>query len=162
VQQLMSSVRRVDEYRQEEGFTLIEMVCVVAVLAIVAAIAMPWMPRGTSRAALESYAVQTATLLKTDRNAALRRHTVIATEVNARSRSVRSGASGRIVQVPSDVAVEALLTARCNGSAAPQIQFFPSGMSCGGVIAMSRAGIGYQIRVNWLTGGIDVVPLNQT
>jgi general secretion pathway protein H len=32
-------------------------------------------------------------------------------------------------------------------------------MSCGGVIALTRLGVGYQIRVNWLTGGVEVVPL---
>jgi len=33
----------------------------------------------------------------------------------------------------------------------------PSGMSCGGVITLSRLGMIYQIRVNWLTGGVDIV-----
>jgi general secretion pathway protein H len=40
------------------------------------------------------------------------------------------------------------------------IVFFASGMSCGGVIALTRLGVGYQIRVNWLTGGVEIVPLN--
>jgi general secretion pathway protein H len=32
-------------------------------------------------------------------------------------------------------------------------------MSCGGVIALTRSGVGYEVRVNWLTGGIEIVPL---
>ena len=32
------------------------------------------------------------------------------------------------------------------------IRFFASGMSCGGAIALTRLGVGYEIRVNWLTG----------
>jgi hypothetical protein len=28
------------------------------------------------------------------------------------------------------------------------------------VIALTRLGVGYQIRVNWLTGGVEIVPLN--
>jgi len=31
-------------------------------------------------------------------------------------------------------------------------------MSCGGVIALSRPGMGVEVRVNWLTGGVDIVP----
>jgi general secretion pathway protein H len=31
-------------------------------------------------------------------------------------------------------------------------------MSCGGVIALTHLGVGYEVRVNWLTGGVDVVP----
>ena len=38
------------------------------------------------------------------------------------------------------------------------IDFFPSGMSCGGVLALARPGMGFEVRVNWLTGGVDIVP----
>jgi general secretion pathway protein H len=31
-------------------------------------------------------------------------------------------------------------------------------MSCGGTIAMARPGMGYEVRVNWLTGGVEIVP----
>jgi general secretion pathway protein H len=31
-------------------------------------------------------------------------------------------------------------------------------MSCGGTIVLSRLGAVYEIRVNWLTGGIEIVP----
>ena len=40
------------------------------------------------------------------------------------------------------------------------IAFIASGMSCGGVIALTRQGVGYQVRVNWLTGGVEIVPIN--
>ena len=39
------------------------------------------------------------------------------------------------------------------------INFFGSGMSCGGTIELTRLGAGYQVRVNWLTGGVEVVPV---
>jgi general secretion pathway protein H len=54
--------------------------------------------------------------------------------------------------------MEAILAARCaDHSAGRSIEFFPSGMSCGGTIALARPGMGYQVRVNWLTGGVDIV-----
>ena len=146
---------------REDGFTLLEIVCVMAIMAILAAITLPAIPRGTSHARLEGYAIQTATLLKADHNAAIRRRTQIATEVNAISRSLRSGATGYLVRMPQDVHFEAALATRCNQRAAGStIDFFGSGMSCGGTIALSRLGVGYQIRVNWLTGGVEVVPVN--
>jgi general secretion pathway protein H len=37
------------------------------------------------------------------------------------------------------------------------ISFFASGMSCGGTIALTRLDAGYEIRVNWLTGRIEIV-----
>jgi general secretion pathway protein H len=143
----------------EAGFTLLEMVCVLAIVAILAAIVIPALPRGTSRARLESYAVEAAAMLKADRHAAIRNRTQITTEVDAPLRTIRSGATGRVIRVPDDVAFDALLAARCNQRpAGPTIQFFASGMSCGGSIALTRLGVGYEIRINWLTGGVEVVP----
>jgi general secretion pathway protein H len=52
-----------------------------------------------------------------------------------------------------------MLASRCaDRNAGRSIDFFPSGMSCGGVLALARPGMGYEIRVNWLTGGVDIVP----
>ena len=71
------------------------------------------------------------------------------------------GASGRAVRLPADVTVEAVLATRCNNRpAGATIRHLPSGMSCGGTIALTREGLGYQVRVNWLTGGVEVVPIN--
>jgi general secretion pathway protein H len=145
-----------------DGFTLIEVVAVVAIVAILAAIVIPGLPRGTSRARLESYAVEAAAMLKFDRDAAIRNRVQIATEIDAPARVIRSGATGRLIRVPDDVRFDALLAARCNSRpAGPTIRFFSSGMSCGGAIALTRLGVGYQVRVNWLTGAVEVVPINE-
>jgi general secretion pathway protein H len=141
-----------------DGFTLIEMVCVLAIIGILAAILLPRVPRDTSRQRLESYAVEIASALKADRTAAIRTGAQVAATVDAGSRALRSGATGRIVRVPADVLFQALLPERCNDRAAySTISFFANGMSCGGVVTLSRLGVGYEIRVNWLTGGVEVV-----
>jgi general secretion pathway protein H len=157
----ISSAGRAERVAGEGGFTLIEVVCVLAIIALLAAILLPEIPRGTSRSRLEAYALEIATILKTDRNAAIRQHAAITTEIDAIGRSVRSGASARTILVPRDVQFDAALASRCNQrEAGSMIVFFASGMSCGGVIALTRLGVGYQIRVNWFTGGVEIVPLN--
>ncbi|MBN8989406.1 MAG: prepilin-type N-terminal cleavage/methylation domain-containing protein [Rhizobiales bacterium] len=142
----------------EAGFTLIEMVCVLAMVALLAAVLLPRLPTATSRPRLEAYAIEVAALLKADRNAALRHQGSINAAVDTRSRTVRSGSSSWIVRVPDDVVFDALLPQRCNGrSAFSAISFFASGLSCGGAIRLTRFGSGFEVRVNWLTGGVDIV-----
>jgi len=148
---------------EEAGFTLIEMVCVLAIVGLLAALALPAIPQATSQSRLAGYAVDVAALLKGDRNAAMRNHVAVATSLDAERRTVRSGAAATVVEIPADVTFAALLAQRCAGRpVGGTIEFFPSGASCGGVIAISRQGFGYQIRVNWLTGGVEVVGTNKS
>lgn len=150
-----------DRAGEPNGFTLIEIICVLAIIALLAAIALPEFPRATSRPRLEGYALQTAALLNADHSAARRNHTEVATVIDTPMRSIRSGATGRVVRLPPDVTVETVLAKYCNHRpAGSTIQYFGSGMSCGGVIALTRGGSGFQVRVNWLTGGVEVVPVN--
>jgi general secretion pathway protein H len=154
-----SPVERVERGSGDAGFALIEMLCVLAIIGLLAAIILPAIPRATTRTKLEGYAVQAAALLKADRNAALRRQIQVTTQIDAEARSIRSGVTGRIIRLPDDVSLDAMLASRCGGqSAGRSIDFFPSGMSCGGVIALARPGMGFEVRVNWLTGGVDIVP----
>jgi general secretion pathway protein H len=145
----------------QRGFTLLEMVCVLALIAMMAAVLLPFIPHQTSRSRLQAYALQAAALLKADRNAAIRRGVDVATLVDAKGRSIRSGASADMILIPDDVRFEALLPQTCNRrQALSTISFFASGMSCGGAIALTRLDAGYEVRVNWLTGRIEIVSHN--
>jgi len=142
----------------ESGFTLIEVVCVLAIVALLAALVLPAIPRATSQERLAGYAVEVAALLKGDRNAAIRTHQAVSTTLEPDRRIVRSGATDDVVEIPADVTFAALLAKQClDRRTGSTIDFFPGGASCGGAIAISRNGVGYQIRVNWLTGGIEIV-----
>ena len=144
---------------RQHGFTLLEMVCVIALMAIVAAVLLPIVPRHTSRSRLQAYALQTATLLMADRNAAIRRRADVTTLVDAPSRAIRSGVTAQTIRIPDDVRFDALLPQTCRQRAAlSTISFFADGMSCGGTIALARLDMAYEIRANWLTGRIEIVP----
>jgi general secretion pathway protein H len=157
-QRLILPAARAERGGGEAGFALIEILCVLAIIGMLAAIILPAIPRATSRARLESYAVETAALLKADRNSALRRQIQVATLIDAPQRSIRSGVTGRVIRLPGDVTLDTILASRCaDRNAGRSIDFFPSGMSCGGTIALSRPGMGFEVRVNWLTGGVEIV-----
>ncbi|MDE2332249.1 MAG: prepilin-type N-terminal cleavage/methylation domain-containing protein [Bradyrhizobium sp.] len=143
----------------EHGFTLLEMVCVIALVAMLAAVLLPFLARHTSRARLQAYALEAANPLKADRSAVIRRGTNLSTLVDARSRAIRSGASADVIRIPDDVLFDALLPESCRRRAAlSTISFFADGMSCGGTIALTRLDASYEIRVNWLTGRIEIAP----
>ena len=93
---------------------------------------------------------------------AVRHGTQVMTKVDAASRLISSGISEcRVVQIPDDVKFDALLAAHCAAQPTRStIRFFSSGMSCGGAIALTRQGFGYEVRVNWLTGRVEVVAIN--
>jgi general secretion pathway protein H len=152
---------RVTRVSGSAGFTLIEIVCVLAIIAILASIALPAIPRSTSRERLESYAAEAAALLNADQESALRRHSDVVTTVDVLWRTIRSGTNGSVVRLPSDVMVRALLAERCQDRAAGMaIHHLASGMSCGGTIDLLRPGEGFQVKVNWLTGVAEVVPIH--
>jgi general secretion pathway protein H len=145
----------------ERGFTLLEMVCVLALVALMAAVLLPLFPRHTTRSRLQGYVLQTAALLKEDRDAAIRRGTAVATLVDRGSRVIRSGAGAETIRIPDDVRFETVLPRTCNQrEALSTIRFFASGMSCGGAVQFAREDVGYEIRVNWLTGRIEIVSRN--
>jgi general secretion pathway protein H len=137
-------------------------VCVLAILGVTAALVLPLFSRGTTGPHLEGYALATAAVLKADRAAAARRHVPVATLVDAALRRIQSSASGRVVQVPRDVDMDVLLPARCGTAAVESVIFLPSGLSCGGVITLARSGVGFEVRVHWLTGGVDIVPFKRS
>ena len=146
----------------ERGFTLLEMVCVLAIIAMMAGVLAA--VHSTVRRpvpACRPMRFRPRALLKADRNAAIRRGTDVATLVDAGTRSIRSGATTDMIRIPDDVRFDALLPQTCNRRAAlSTISFFASGMSCGGTIALTRLDAGYEIRVNWLTGRIEIVSRN--
>jgi general secretion pathway protein H len=145
----------------ERGFTLLEMVCVLALIAMMAAVLLPFIPHQTSRSRLQAYALQAAAMLKEDRNAAIRRGIGVATLVDTGSRLMRSGATADLIRIPDDVRFEALLPRTCNRrESLSTISFFASGMSCGGTIELTRLDVGYEVRVNWLTGRVEIVSRN--
>ena len=75
--------------------------------------------------------------------------------------TARSVMTADMIRIPDDVRFDALLPQTCNRRAAlSTISFFASGMSCGGAIALTRLDAGYEIRVNWLTGRIEIAPHN--
>jgi general secretion pathway protein H len=133
------------------GFTLIETMAVMLIIALVASIVVP-MTRGTGRGQLKAVALETADLLRRERVGAVLTRRLRHVSIDGEQR-VLIGDGGRSVAIPGDVmGVNETWAGRRS-----LVRFETDGSSSGTVIKLAREGFGYEIRVNWYTGGVTLV-----
>ena len=141
---------------------LLELVLALTIVLLMFAIAWPLAMRGTGPAQHSATALDIATLLRIDRSAAAKGGTSRGTRIDLARRTV-TGANGRQVTVPEDIGIEVTTTANCiEGVQRFLIQFAPDGSSCGGFVVLRRGEQAVAIRINWLSGMIDVISLPKT
>jgi general secretion pathway protein H len=63
------------------------------------------------------------------------------------------------VKVPDDVVLDVLGAADRSNARRSIVRFEPDGSSSGAALRVSRDGFGYEIRVNWFTGGVTILDL---
>jgi len=138
------------------GFTLIEVIAVMLIIALVASLAVTMMP-GTGRAGLRAVSLQIAALLQRERLGAILTGRDREISLDG-ERRVLVGDGGDMVQLPKDIAVDILgIDALWSGRQAV-VRFHPDGASTGAVLKLSRDRAEYEIRVNWYTGGVAIEP----
>jgi general secretion pathway protein H len=130
------------------------MVAVMLIIAMVAGLAVS-ITAGTGRPQLEALALDSAALFRRERTSAIltgRRRVVL---LDTKNRSL-AGDRGDVVRFPRDVAVDVLGADEMLEGEREVVQFAPDGAASGAVMRLSREGAGYEIRVNWFTGGVSV------
>jgi general secretion pathway protein H len=138
------------------GFTLIEVIAVMLIIALVASLAVTMMP-GTGRAGLKAVTLQTASLLRRERLGAILTGRDREVSLDG-ERRILVGDGGDIVALPRDITLDLLgVDALWSGRQAV-VRFHPDGASTGAVMKLSREKAGYEIRVNWYTGGVAIGP----
>jgi general secretion pathway protein H len=145
----MSSTER------EAGFTLLEMMAVMLIIALVSALVIAAVP-GTGRARLKAVTLQTAAMLRRERTSAVLGGRTTRVWLDS-DRRILMGDGGDYVAIPNDVAVDLLGADAFWGNGRAVARFEPDGTSSGAVLKYSRQEAGYEIRVNWYTGGVAVL-----
>ncbi|HWT30841.1 MAG TPA: GspH/FimT family pseudopilin [Propylenella sp.] len=126
----------------------------LAIFGLVAAVVFPRVVRGPGPVELATAAQEIAALLRSDRNAALRHGREIVSRIDPAQRAVISGSSGAGVAVPAGIEIVFVQSSRELRGNAGGIRFLPGGGSSGGFLSLKRGTAGYDISVNWLTGGV--------
>jgi general secretion pathway protein H len=142
----------------QDGVILLDLVLAVAVFAFVVLLALPSLPQGTTPARHAAYALEIAALLKTDRTAAARTGREIATRINVPARTIVGSAKQQTILLPEDLTLEVIGSDLCVTEPGHfAIAFAADGRSCGAVIRIGKNTRDWRIRINWLTGFVDVV-----
>ena len=127
---------------------------VMLIIALVSTLVIAATP-GTGRARLKAITLDTAAVLRHERlSAVLGRHTTRVWLDSGQRMLIGDG--GYRLAIPEDVVVDLLGVDEFWESGRAVARFEPDGTSSGAVLKYSREEAGYEIRVNWYTGGVAI------
>jgi general secretion pathway protein H len=138
----------------ESGFTLIEMLVVLMILALTATVAVPLLSGGSEGLRLQMASSELAAAFRVTRSAAIMRNTETSMMIDVDHRTFRSTVVSQRAFAPD---IEARLTFASgirSASSDGGFQFFPDGSSTGGDVTLSLRGKQTKLCVDWLTGEI--------
>ena len=142
---------------RQSGFTLIEVIAVLMVLAIVAGLVGARLRPGSGSDALQATAYEFASRCRAARANAIRRGADQTVVIDFANRVVSAGEAGRPLNIPATITI---LTDTSAGEQRSQsvagIRFHPNGSSTGGIVRLESGRKAYEIRVNWFTGRVSV------
>jgi general secretion pathway protein H len=141
---------------RQSGFTLIEIVAVLMVLAIVAGLAGARMSARSGSGALQATAYDLAARIRAARSRAIRGGSDQLVVIDLAKRVVSNG-GGAPLGIPETITVLTdTSSAEQRSSSAAGIRFHPNGSSTGGKIRLEQGRQAFEIRVNWFTGRVSV------
>lgn len=134
------------------GFTLIEMLVVISMLALVATIAVPFFSSNLDRLRLRTTLNELSAALQITRSAAIRRNSEIMLAIDVDRRIFQSAVISRH-SFERDIDVQLIFASEVSSArSAGGFLFFPDGSSTGGTVILSMHGQEERLCVEWFTG----------
>lgn len=148
--------KRLRQRSRRRGVVMLDVILAMAVIALCALVLMP-IPRGSIGAnELRAEAIRVAAQFRKGRAMALRGRQPVDIVVDADASRV-AFAGGETVAIRDGVRLLWVTSDQC-----PRIEgiralrYLPDGRSCGGVLTLSAGALRYQLRVDWLTGRVEM------
>lgn len=139
------------------GFSLLELMIVLMLMGLIAAIAVPVFGGGVSTTRLKSAAREVAAGLRMARNEAVanRREAVLTLDLAART--FRIDRETKVHALPDDIELK-LYTAQSDlvSENVGAVRFFPDGGSTGGRITIAAGERKFDVDIDWLTGRVAI------
>ena len=137
---------------RQAGFTLLEVLVVVAIVALVASVSLPLLHRPFEGLRLQAAASELLAALRATRSAAILRGTEAVLTIDV-DRHTFGSSTGSIRPFPAEITAK--LTFASIERAGPSqggFRFFPDGSSTGGDVTLSLRGRVAKICIDWVTG----------
>lgn len=148
---------RANERRRRAGFTLFELLVVLALLGLVLALVPPLLSRGSAATELRIAAREVAAGLRQARSRAISRNGEIAVVIDVDKRAFRVDGDPRPRLLKGRVDL-ALLTAESElvNAGTGAIRFYGDGTSTGGRVRITGVKGAREVAVDWLTGQVSI------
>lgn len=142
--------------RSDEGFTLAEMLVVLGVLALTAALALPVTRQSAAGQEFVSFSRALAGLLREARLQAISQNRDTAVTLDFTRHLASAAAPGRELVIPDTLTVTAVTARGDVARSTATFRFFADGGATGGTIRL-KAGLQQRaIAISWLTGSIVI------
>ncbi len=141
---------------RNSGFTLAELLVVLAILSLMVALAMPVLNRAMPSLALKSTAGEIAVALRQARSQAIGSNREVAVLVDLDGRFLQLG-SREPIPVDDRYGLSLFTGAEeLVGRGAGRIRFYPDGTSTGGRISLWLEERRFDVTIDWITGDVAI------
>ncbi len=148
-------IGEVGQLHREAGFTLLEMIVVLAIMAMAIAFATSSISNSGGAVRLQPLAVRVAADLKLARADAISQNHPVEVEFDAKAHAYRIQGSRAPVALPGSIGFS-LATSRefSRSSDRAHLVFFPDGSSTGGRLTLTDRQTSITLAIDWLTGTV--------
>lgn len=136
----------------DNGYTLLEMIAVLTILAITTAVAVPHFSGTIKHERLNQLGLRIARIMATARAQAIDQSRPADVVVDLRRRTIYA-ADGQTYALPNEISVQ-VVADRFGGAGqhGEAIRFYPDGSASGGRITLAATGETGNLDINWITG----------
>ena len=140
------------------GVTLLELLVVLSLMGLIAAMTVPFLPSGVSNTELRGATREVAAGLRYARSGAVAARQETRLLLDLEQRTFRIDRDPRVHALPKELELK-LFTAQRDlvDAKSGAIRFFPDGGSNGGRITLAAGERKFEVDVDWLTGRVAIL-----